>query len=309
MKRLLACCARALGRPAALALVWLVRLLSAWVVASPLAATLTAFGGSQHPRGDAILFEPGATWLAEAIRLGFPAFGTELRGTLLTFAFFAWVGLVPLGASMSALRKEGGTPLSEIVSDGVGLLPRFTLLAGATLFLQAAGMGAAVALALAARRALLPSLEERASDLVALSVLGLGLLFAAVVGVAQDLVRAAVVSGESRSLVAIGRGVDALRRSARDVLGAVLATELVGAGALLLAAAVVGALDVSRPAAWRIVAVALVHQVAALTLVVARATWLGRAIELVAVSPEQPACVDTLADSDAPADPSPRPGA
>ena len=53
----------------AIALVYLLRLLVAWIVVSPIARALSSVVARNHPRGDAILFEAGGLELIESLRL------------------------------------------------------------------------------------------------------------------------------------------------------------------------------------------------------------------------------------------------
>jgi hypothetical protein len=299
---------RALGRPRAVVLVWLVRLLSAWVVASPLTRLLGSFGASHHPRGDAILFEPGGVWLGEALRLSRPFVLSELRGSAFVCVALCFVALVPLAALLEALNDREPLPLSDVVGRGFGRLGSFGLLAGITLAIQGAALALALLGAGALRQRLLSSVDERASDLWALGVIVLGVLVVLLVGVFQDLCRAAIVRDDAGLLAAVRRASSVARHQGAASFGAWAATALVGLGAILLAARLVASLDVARSGQWRVVAVAVVHQLTVVGLIVLRATWLARALALISEA-ATPASADTPEGSGVPADPSPRPDA
>jgi len=289
-------------------LVWLVRLLSAWVVASPLTRLLSSFGASQHPRGDAILFEPGGVWLGEALLLSRTFLLSELRGSALVCIALCFVALVPLATLLEALNDRASRPLSEVIGRGFGRLGSFGLLAGATLAIQGAVLGLALLGAGALRHRLISSVDERASDLWALGLAAFGVLVVLLVGVFQDLCRAAIVHDDVGLLASVRRAFGVARQRGASSVGAWASTALLGLASVLFAARIVAALDVARAGQWRVVAVAVVHQLVVLALIMLRATWLARTLELTSEA-TTPASAGTPEDSAEPVDPSPHPDA
>lgn len=294
-----------LRRPRAVALVWLARLLVAWIVASPLARTLTAQGTTDLPRGDAVLFDPGGLWLVEALRLGWPVLRSELRGTLLVGGVLAWLSLIPLAVLLVALASPYRTPVASAGSRAIALFPRLTLLFGATLLLQGAVIGGAVFAALELQERWGTSWDERSSDLCALGVLALGLVLALAIGILQDLARAALIDDDGGAIRATRRALGLGKRNLGVALGAWVGSSALAVLTVLVAGACVGWIDVSRPGEWRVVLVTIVHQLAVLAMVFFRATWLSVALDLLRRAPRVTA--DRSEGSGEPVGPSPHP--
>lgn len=259
--------------------VWGLRLLAAWIVASPLARALTSSVAAQHPRGDAILFDAGGLELVESLRLSLPVLASEIKGALLIGTALGALSLIPAAVLLAALVEETPSGLPRWLGRAVELFPRFVLSFGARLFCQGAILAAGAIALVRVHRRLASSWSEQSA---AFTAAGLGLLVlaaAAALGILEDLVRAETVRGE-----ALGR---ALRRGAQLLCARWVTLTaswlLMAACSLLLAlvaAPLVGVLDVSRPGAWRLVGVTLVHQGVALGLVIARSLWLSLVVEL-----------------------------
>jgi hypothetical protein len=259
--------------------VYALRLSAAWIVASPLSRALTAPVATAHPRGDAILFEPGALELVESIRLSAPYLLAELKGSLLVGVFLGWLSLVPAAGLLSALSSRTRTGPAEWARRGVELFPRFTLSFASRLIAQ----GIVVALAVGAARLLEPRLaagkSEVRSDLVLVGIVLTALAVAMVLGVLEDLVRVELVRGAR-----FGR---ALRRASRTLVsnpGRVLAWWVLFALATALlplaASPLTTLIDVGRAGTGRLIAVTLLHQGVLLGVVTLRALWLSLILEL-----------------------------
>jgi hypothetical protein len=298
--------AKALGRPRALAFVLGWRVLAAWVIASPLARTLSV-GARNHPRGDAVLFDEGGLELAEAIRAVYPVLGSELEGATLIGAVLAFASLVPLGVLLHALNERGPRGLSRWVARAMDDLPRMTLLGGATLLVRAVlvvltGVGIA-----ALRRRFAYAPDGRLVDLWTLGIALCALALWGLCSALQDLARARIVAARATLRQALCRAAWTLARRpgavATGYLGS-LAMSLVVLGA---SAWLVGKLDVSQASSLRVAVVAIVHQTSVLLMIVARAGWLARALELSELSREPRESADRSGDSDARADPNPDP--
>jgi len=301
--------ATSIRRPGAIFFFWFVRLVFAWLIAGPVARAFVSFGVLDHPRGDAVLFEPGGLWLAEAVRLSIRATGSELRGSIVTAGVLGWLALVPLAALMVALVEPRKYPLGLSIGRAIALLPRFTLLAGATWFVQGVLFLGFTLAGVALRRRFAEGSSEPRADLIAFMVIAFGLGVALLVGVLQDLARAGFVTHDLGIVSAIRHAFVLLARKPVPLVGWASISGLVSFALVLLGAVLTGLLDVSRPADVRLVAVATIHQLVIFGGVVARAIWLAIALDTASLIAPIPKSADKSADSDVPADPSLRPAA
>jgi len=255
------------------------RLLVAWIVASPIARTLSSSVAAHHPRGDAVLFDAGGLELVESLRLSMGVLSSELRGALLIGGVLGWLLLVPAAGLLSALADPERSGPAEWTRRGVQLLPRFTLGYGSRLFCQ----GLLIALAGVALWLLEPRLpgswDERQKDLVlvALAMPVLALVYA--LGAFEDVLRAELLGAPSvgaalRAALGVAR-----RRSSALLVGAVSAS-LCSLALPIAVAPLVARIDVSRPETWRLIAVTLLHQAVVFALVALRASWLALVLEL-----------------------------
>lgn len=268
---------RAVWRPA-LAL-WAYRLATAWIVAYPLSQAVEAHGIAQFPGGDAVLFEPGGVRLVELLRIGRPALTASVESAVVLGVVVALVSLIPLAAVIVRL-DNADLGLRSCLSRALAHGPPFVLLFGLALVAQTILLFVALSFAAPSLEPLRLLVGPRGADfaIVAGGALTLGLL--AAVGVLHDLARAHVVSREERALSALrAAAATFFRHPARVLLGwgvpAVVSLVVVGA-----AAWAVGALNVERDAAWRLLAVFGVHQCAAFVIVLSRLAWLERALGL-----------------------------
>lgn len=259
--------------------VWALRLLVAWILASPLSRALTSQGATSHPRGDAILFEPGGLELLDAIRGSLPVLASQLRGSLIIGGVLAWLTLIPVGGLLCALAEPHRTGPAEWTRRGIELLPRLSVLFGARLFFQGLiAVIAALGIGALGRRLDLVWDERRAD----LAQLGLALLSVCIVlglGVIEDLARVEVAGG-ARVLAALRAALRSLRQHALVILA--LATFLLVAGLCLAlgGGALLGAIDVGRTGAARVTAATLVHQAVIFGLIALRSVWLGALMHL-----------------------------
>jgi hypothetical protein len=235
---------------------------------------------ADHPDGDAILFRAGALHLSELLRLILPELGALARVSPFVIALVGVVALIPLAALMVALDSDEPLSTRDWLGDAAAHLPRFTLVAGFTLLLQALLLFVTITVAVQVREALASPAAQKSADLwgVGVALAGLGLV--AVFGVLGDLARAAVVRRGARALEAIGIALSTLTSRPLSTLSSWAAP---GAWSLVLVLAatwVSGRIDVSHGGTGRVLAVALVHQVVLVALVVLRGTWLDRALAL-----------------------------
>lgn len=261
------------GSLRATALLYGYRALASALIAYPAARTLASFGPSRHPAGDRILFSVGGTKLYEALRLGGSSIVSAVESGVVVGGVLAVVALLPLGATL-ALLIDGAASRGALARRSIELLPTLLALTGATLLVQ----GLLAAAGIAGTRAVwvLTSTihDERLGDLVALIALVAALIAIAAVGLWEDLARVSAALGNLRAVDAARAGLRALVE--RPLRLAAAYAVLAGCGVVVigLAAVATGALDVSRPGAFRVVAVFAVHQAALLALAALRVRWL-----------------------------------
>jgi len=290
-----------LQRPGALLFLWLGRTVAALLIALPVAGALSV-PLDRFPQGDRLLFVPGATYLVEVLRVHALQVAAALHTSGWLLLVLGFAQLVPIGALMAALVSPERPRLVDLLLCGARHLPAFGLLGGVTVLAQAIVLVAAIPLAVMLRSALRFRLGPMGADLVTLSAMVVALLLAGLIGVIQDLGRSAVVMGNGDLVAALRRALWTFRaRSLRVTFdwatrGAAAAAAL-GAGQTLAIA-----LGPDRPGIGRFSAILASHQLAILTAVYLRASWLRAALEHVnCLSPQS--LVDRAERSDAPDDP------
>lgn len=265
----------------AIALSWSFQLLLALLLAAPLVAALSGTGIANHPRGDAVLFEPGGLYLIEALRLGAGAALSALQVSFVSFVVLGMLGLFPLAALLSALRSDGKLRVASWLGEAIAHVPSFVLIGGVTWLGRAA-----LALFFVLVYSLLEgpvgaAFNERNADLVLISgALVCAIAFAAL-GIAADLARAARVRFGLRALGAFRTGLGTFgQRPFAAVVGWLIPASW-SVALIALAAILVGLLAVDQPESWRVLGAFVVHQLTAIGLIALRALWLHRSLELV----------------------------
>jgi len=271
---------RARRRPLAIGAYYIYQLFLSFVVAWPISRALaSAFSG--HPRGDAVLFDPGG-WALLALRSSYDRASPAISALLtLVVVLGAVLGLVPLAAlltSLSHATPETRAPRPRHVAPYVvaTFRPLFQLLL----------VGSALELALSAiaawafgavRDAAEPKYgDARADQLAALACFGV-LLVLALVAVLHDLARAGIVRFRAGTLGAIRSALVTMRRAPLRVFWS-----WTWRGAIGLALVPVVALVVPPPrGVVALVAVALLHQLVVAARTALRASWLARALRAV----------------------------
>jgi hypothetical protein len=140
-------------------------------------------------------------------------------------------------------------------------------------------------------KAAMSGATTRSADLAYVAAVGFGALMALGLGLGRDLARAAAVRGSLRAKEALLAGWQVLARFPGRALLGWAAPASAGLALVLIAAALTTTLDVSRPGAWRIALVALLHQAVAYALCWCRAFWLHTSLAMVAAA-ERPAAGD-----------------
>lgn len=264
----------------ALMILCLYRAAAATIVGYPIARTLGSLGPTALPDGDVSLFAPSGMQLLEALRFGARAIPASVESGSIVAIVLATVGLFPLAVALTALENPRATR-GQLSSAAADRLPSFLFLSGATLLSQAV-LAMTTALVVTGVSGLTDSFRnERTADLVPLLLGVIGLLAVLAVGVVQDVARAAVIRHGVRGIDSIRIAGTTLVATPRAVFGAFAGPMVATAFVVAAAAALTSACDVSRPGAWRIASVALVHQLAVVAIVALRLRALGAALTLV----------------------------
>ena len=273
---------RARRRPRAVVTVWAIELAFALPAAWAAAAVVAGFYGS-HPRGDAPLWNAGALSLIDFgvhARAAAPALLVQL-GLLVVLG--AALGLLPaagLIASIAYTTREVRPPPLRLMAPraAVAFLPMLLVLgcaasAQAVLAFLAWHVGAWVDDLSYSHYG-----EVRADQLGCVAA-ALILLGAALVGIAQDVARAAIVRFRVGGLVAMKLAAGALRRAPFSLFwswGWRALASLVPLAFGYLVAERIGGVG-GAP----LFALAFVHQVVALSRVGLRASWLARSLRAI----------------------------
>jgi hypothetical protein len=257
--------------------VYLAHVTFALAVAWPL-AKLVADPVAKHPRGDQVLFDPGALYLVETLRLGRFALASAAEGLSFGVLVGLYLGLLPLAALLFAFGRDQKLPAPALLGAAGRYFAPFSLLLGLSLIVAA--LAALVPLMVGAllENELRAALGERGSDIAEAAFRVAALVVAGIVGVVQDLARAALVTRETNVLGAVRSAIETFRAWPAEAFGG---WALRGLAALLLvtiAARLTTYIGVETGTAF--IAVALVHQAVAFTLVFLRADWLALAVGL-----------------------------
>ncbi|HEY6558955.1 MAG TPA: hypothetical protein VI072_16845, partial [Polyangiaceae bacterium] len=160
-------------RLGAIALLWASRLCASVLIAWPIADVFRGLGAGRGAERDAALFEPGALFLLEALRLGDTALLSALQTAAFSWCIFSLLLLVPVSALLVAMAHEGRLELGAWLGRALHHVPRFLLLAGLTVLAQALILLAFVLLYVPLHRLWLGRVSERASDLLSVAWFGL----------------------------------------------------------------------------------------------------------------------------------------
>ncbi len=268
-------------RPEALGLVWAFRAGAAFLIALPIAGAVGATGISRFPGGDARLFESGAMWLVETVRIGRQSIGSAAQTGAFAWLVFAVAALVPLAALLIAMSQRDRLGWGQWFGRAMAHLPAFVLLSGLCLVAQAFVLGLFFLLSTGIGAAFSESLDDRNLWFFRATVGVLCGVLAAVFGIAHDLTRAARVRHDETLRRALAIALGTLRRKFLLSLLSWIAPVASSIAVVVAAAAIVSWLRVEQPGALRWVGALLVHQIAIFSLVVFRASWLAAALRLV----------------------------
>ncbi|MEO6420851.1 MAG: hypothetical protein ABIP39_15670 [Polyangiaceae bacterium] len=273
---------RARTRPGMVFFLWLWQLVFAIFVTWPTAALVDqTYGG--HPRGDAVLFEPGGLVLADFVWHARRFSGALLAHDTIFAAFSVVGGLLPLAALLASMtyttrarRSPRPRQLARFALDAFGRMLALLFIAGALeiLFVGIAMMlGAYVSDSTAAR------MGEARSDQLGWLVTILFFGIALAVGVLHDLARASVVRFWVGALKACGLAWNTFRRHPVSLFGSW--GWRAGAGIVPIAAASMITDRIGLKPGSSVVAIFALHQVVIGARIALRASWLANAVRAV----------------------------
>jgi hypothetical protein len=273
---------RARRRPVAILTLWAMQALLALVVAWPASATVSAWYGS-HPDGDAPLWNPGAYALMDLVLHASGAGAGLLTLAWLVLLVAAFADLLPtamLIASIAYVTRDRRAPtFSASLSRATEAFPTFASMFALATLVEGFIAGAAMTVTIALSHSLVPKLGEARGHQIAL-LTGVVLLGGvAIVGVLHDLARTAAVRFRVRWIRAWRCAWNALARNPLLVLWAWAWRSAAGWAPVAIAALV--AAKLGGRGGTPLIALALVHQLAALARVALRASWLATALRAV----------------------------
>jgi hypothetical protein len=267
---------RARAHPWAIAAVWAWQAGFALLLAWPAASLVRAAWGSR-PGGDAILWrEGGHALLAFLVR---EAHGIEagFRGAVLAIAAASVAGLLPTGALMAAIaRPHAARAFVRAVLASLRAFPAMLACGAASVAGQAAVLGSGAFVGTLAEAWSHARLGEARAQIVAAAACLPFVAAAAVLGVAHDLARAAIIVRGETGLRGWLTGFRLLRAAPLGVCSA-WAWRALASGALVAAAGVMAGRIGGAGGAW-LALLAMTHQGVAGCKVALRASWLARAM-------------------------------
>lgn len=313
---------RARTRVVAIVYVYLAELAWALLVATPVHAWARRVWGN-HPDGDAVLWLPGGRDLLTWVGGEDAALGVVSRTTIVLLALGVVAMQVPLGALIASLAfsREGfpgskprGPRAHTALHMGTSAFWSMSglLVLGSVTGGLVVGIGSLVSSAI--DHALADRLGDARSFQLHLVVLALFVMLACIVGVIVDLARAGVAretglasmrgshaSGWTVMLRGLRVAFSVIRRSFRAAMmawawRATLALALVGVG-YLVAQAIGGKGGTLLLLLW------FAHQGIVLARVTLRASWLARAVGMVAIVQDAPEAPEAAVARPQPAEP------
>jgi hypothetical protein len=272
-----------LARPLAVTLYYASHAVAAALLALPATALVAGTGIGRFESGDRLLFQPGGVILAEVARILAPEAPSHVASSLGTATVVGVLLLVPHAALLVTLARDDRQPHAAVWGRACGHLPALLSLSGIAALAQVVLLSGTLAMA-DELRASLGSWTARSADLAYVVVIALGLVVMLAVGIARDLGRAAVVRGALGSRAALEAGLKALARAPGRALYRWALPALGGLALVAIGAGLTALLDVSRPGAWRVALVMVVHQAIAYGLCFCRAFWLSASLGLATTS-------------------------
>jgi hypothetical protein len=258
--------------------VYLLHLALALALAWPV-ARLLADGATAHPRGDQVLFEPGATYLVEAFRLQRASLTDVAEGSVLAILVASYLGLLPLAALMHALAHTGKVTFPSLAGAAGRFFAPFSLLLGLALLATALFGFVPLAIGGLLDEKIKNLLNDRDYDIAHAAFRVIALIVACLVAVVHDLARAATVSREIPALPAAILAARVFRASPWRAVGEWGIR--CGTGIFLVVGAAYLTYRSGISTGWRFAFVTVLHQGIAFSLVLLRSRWLAAALRLV----------------------------
>lgn len=247
-------------------LLWAARLPLAWAASRPLALVVGVGDGD-----DRLLFEPGALFLLEVLRLRVDLLARAIAPTLLLL-IGSWVLLLAVTSSILAwLARIQGAPAPRLPSLRQRA-QRVAVLAGGAGAATVA-LGAVTATLLGATATAVQDVTEPTRDVLLLGVLGASLLPFAALGALFDLARIHVLASGDDALGALRHAWATFTARlgrlvvARAAIAAASLAVVAGAGAF------VATQPVTSPETGPLVVVVIVHRAAGLLLAALQVAW------------------------------------
>jgi hypothetical protein len=268
---------RARHRPLVVLGIAAVRLLGGFALALPLASVVGEGGVGQTLQGDRVLFEGGGYLLLEVLRIQGADLAAVARGMLPLLSLGLLLTVVCNAALLVALNVRGRLELGTWLSRALARLPAFLVLGCAVCLAQLVLWFAG---AMAADSIPEPQHLPRATSAAQLASLLLAGAMAGALGGFADVVKASLVRHDAPLTSGLSQAWHCLRRRPWACSMGWLPFAVAYVVALLLAAGLTEALDVSRSGAWRLLAVLTVHQLVIAWGVLLRAAWFARTLRL-----------------------------
>ncbi len=267
-------------RPLVLASVYLFQLASAWAIATPIAQAVAATGIRNFPSADALLFEPGALFLVEVLRMGGRNLLAAAQSSLVILLVFATLQVFPILGLLVGLAEPGRLRASRVAARVAEALPSVMVLSGVSWLARGLLAVGALAFYSFAVAPVLSSETPKLRGISGLAYLGLCAVVFAALSIVQDLARAAIVRHELSLRRALGVAFETLKFKALPVLLNWSVAAAWSIATLVIAAVLVSRLRLDVPSSARVWLAFGVHQVAAFTLIVLRALWFAASLRL-----------------------------
>jgi hypothetical protein len=273
---------RARARPGMISFLWLWQIVFAIFLTWPTAALVGQAYGN-HPRGDAVLFEPGGLALADFVWHARRFSGALLAHDTIFAAFSVIGGLLPLSALLASMtyttrarRSPRPRQLARFAVDAFGRMLALFVIAGA---LEVLFVGIAMMLGAYVSDSSLARLGEARADQLGWLVSFLFFLVALAVGVLHDLARASVVRFRVGALKACRLAWNTFRRHPVSLFGSW--GWRAAAGLVPIAAASMVTDRIGLKPGSSLLAIFALHQVVVGARIALRASWLASALRAV----------------------------
>lgn len=277
----------------ALALLYVFRLVAAWLTGRPIVDVVAASGVTHLPAGDAALAEPGAATLLLVLTEQRHLLEAGLSSAAQVFLLAA-VGGVALEYLL--LRALCGRTGADAADAPLRRAAHFAGLAVATWVARAAVLVLTVQVASSARAMFDSARDERVPDVALAAACAVGLVLQLLLGAVRDLAGLVIVSRGAPFVDAVAGAFAVLRQHAVPLLSTLAGSKLGAAAAMIASAAIVAALGgAGQPAPPSLAFV--IHQVGVASALALHAAWLGAAVGRVAPHRGTPPPADAQSDA------------